>query len=150
MPAKKWPPPGFPLVQGDYALTATWAIHLPEQFARRIEEGSLVLWRPGLTVWLMAWGNDHGESQARRLTRIKEAASPARFAERENSANDITRFSFRLHDENDDGPVESLYAFVINNEGHLQIAVYFDDPADEAKARLLVDSVAHRRAGGRP
>jgi hypothetical protein len=60
MAKKKWPPPGFPLVSGDYALTEEWAIHLPEKFARRVEEGNLVLWRPGLTIWLAAWGNTKG------------------------------------------------------------------------------------------
>jgi hypothetical protein len=62
-------------------------MHLPEQFARRIEDGSLVLWRPGLTVWLVAWNNDHAETQAKRLAKIKRSASPNRFAERESEAD---------------------------------------------------------------
>lgn len=108
MPAKKWPPPGFPLVQGDHALTATWSFHLPEQFARRAEDNSLVLWRPGLTLWLTAWGNDHNEAQSERLARAKRDCSPDRFAEREVVEGGITRLSYRLRDANDDGPVESL------------------------------------------
>src|SRR3712207_1650510 len=99
MPAKKWPPPGFPLVDGDYALTETWMLHLREQFARRIEDDGLVLWRPGVTVWLTAWGNDHGESQAQRLAAAKRDASPARFAERESTSGGVTRFSYRLRDQ---------------------------------------------------
>ena len=50
MARKKWPPSGFPLVEGEHRLTATWSMYLPEQFARRIEDGSLVLWLPGLTI----------------------------------------------------------------------------------------------------
>lgn len=140
-PAKKWPPPGFPLVEGDHHLTAVWSIYLPEQFARRVEQGSLVLWRPGLTIWLTAWNNDHGESQAKRLARIKESAAKNRFAESESQANDATRYRYRLRDQNADGPVESIAAVVINDDGLLQVAVYFDDPADEGKACELVDSV---------
>src|SRR5215469_5626546 len=131
MPAKKWPPPGFPVVENDHALTASWSIYLPEKFARRVEEGALVLWRPGLTVWLTAWNNDHGESQADRLAWVKQSASAARFAERESNADNVTRFSYRLRDQNEDGPVESVYGFVISEAGHLQLAIYFDDPADE-------------------
>lgn len=144
MPAKKWPPPGFPLVQGDHALTATWSIHLSEQFARRVEDGSLVLWRPGLTLWLVAWGNDKGETQAQRLAWIKDEASPARIGARESVRDGVTRFSYRLSDENEDGPVESLNAYIIGNDGHLQLSVYFDDVADAAKAQQIVDSVAVR------
>src|SRR5688500_10051143 len=98
MGAKKWPPPGFPLVQGEHAVTERWAIRLSEPFARRIEDGSLVLWRPGLTLWMAAWGNNNQESQAERLARIKDRASPARFAERESVGDDLTRFNYRLRE----------------------------------------------------
>jgi len=144
MPAKNWPPPGFPLVEGDYALTRSWWLHLPERFARRVEEGSLVLWRPGLTVWLAAWDNNKGQPQAERLAWIKARASLERFAERESSSNNVSRFSYRLRDQNEDGPVESLNAYVIGDDGHLQVAIYFDDLADEARALQLVDSIAER------
>lgn len=145
MRAKKWPPPGFSLVQGDYVLTATWSIHLPEQFARRVEDGSLVLWRPGLTIWLVAWGNDNNQTQAERLTWMRKEASPARFDVRESVRGGVTRFSYRLRDENEDGPVESINAYVIGDDGHLQLSVYFDDLADAAEAQTLVDNVAVRR-----
>jgi hypothetical protein len=144
MPAKIWPPPGFPLIHGDYALTDTWSIHLPEQFARRVERRSLVLWRPGLTIWLSAWGNDNNQPQTDRLASIKDAASPARFDVRESVSGDVIRFSYRLRDTNDDGPVESLNAYVVGDDGHLQLSVYFDDVADVDEARRLVDSVALR------
>lgn len=148
VPTKKWPPPGFPVVEGDHPLTTTWSIHLPKRFARRVEDGQLVLWRPGLTIWLTAWNNDYGESQANRLAALKKAASPERFADQETEARSLTRYSYRLRDENEDGPVESLYGFVISDDGHLQIAIYFDNPTDEAEARHLVESVVERKRPG--
>ena len=136
-----WPPPGFPIVEGDQLLTETWRIRLPAKFTRRTEDGSLVFWRPGLTIWLTAWNNDRGESQAQRLRRIKEIASPSRFAEHESTDGGLTRFSYRLRDETDEGPVEAIYGFVLGDDGDLQFSVYFDDPADETMARRIVDSV---------
>jgi hypothetical protein len=144
MAKKKWPPPGFPLAEGELPLTASWSIRLPGQFARRIEDGSLVLWRPGLTIWLVAWNNDHGQSQADRVAWIKKSASPKRFAEQEAEAGGVTRFSYRLRDDSDDGPVESVYGFVIGDDGHLQLSIYFDDPTDERVARELVQGVSLR------
>jgi hypothetical protein len=144
-PARKWPPPGFPLVQGEHALTAEWSVQLPEQFARRVEDGSLVLWRPGLTLWIAVWGNDNNETQAERLAWIKAEASPGRVDVRESDRGGAMRFSYRLRDENDDGPVESLNAYVIADDGHLQLSVYFDDQADINEAQQLVDSVTLRR-----
>jgi hypothetical protein len=140
-PAKVWPPPGFPVVEGSYQLTTTWSIQLSQPFARRSEDGSLVLWRPGLTIWLAVWGNDRNESAAARIAAVKETAAPHRYAEREERTERLTRYSYRLRDQNDDGPVESLNAVVLNEREHVQMSVYFDDPADEAKAHQLVDSV---------
>jgi hypothetical protein len=121
------------------------SIHLPEKFARRVEDGSLVLWRPGATIWLTAWGNDRGESQVQRLKWIKKDASPERFSESETRADGVTRFNYRLREEGEDGSVESLSAYIINDDGHLQMTVYFDDPADEATAQSLAESVAERQ-----
>jgi hypothetical protein len=146
-PAQKgWPPLGYPLVKGEHELTPTWTIHLPQLFARRIEDGSLVLWRPGLTVWLCAWRNDRGESQAERLANFKKSASETRFAEREVVADGITRFDYRTRGKSGDAEVESLNAFIFSDDGYLQAGIYFDDPADETTARRLVDSVVARRA----
>ena len=105
----------------------------------------MVLWRPGLTIWLIAWGNENSETQAERLAWNKGAASPARFAERETVTGGATRYDYRLRDQNEDGVVESLSAFVIGDKGHLQMSIYFDDPADEPKAWLIAESVALRR-----
>jgi hypothetical protein len=147
-PVTPWPPPGFPLVEGDHELSPTWSIHLPERFARRVEEGALVLWRPGFTIWITAWNNDNGESQAKRLRWIKEVASRERYSEHENQEGDLTRYSYRLRDENDDGAVESLCGFVISDDDHLQVAIYFDDPADEAEARQVVETVVWQKHRG--
>ena len=64
---------------------------------------------------------------------------------RESVRGGVTRLSYRLRDENEDGPVESLNAYVIGDDGHLQLSVYFDDPADAAVAQQLADGVAVRR-----
>lgn len=144
MTGKQWPPPGCSVVQGDYDMNPRWSIHLPEPFAQRVEDGCLVLWRPGLTIWVSAWNNDQSRSRRERLSWIREHASVERFAECETETDDVTRFSYRFHDTNDDGPVRAVYSYGISDDGHLQIAVYFDDPRDDTRARELADSVTKR------
>ena len=139
---KKWPPKGYPLVDGHYQLTAEWSIDLPSQFARRIEEGSLVLWRPGLTVWCDAFGNDHRTSRTVRLKEIRSKISSAASAIREESGPKVTRLVYRLRDQNADGPVESVTSFTFSDDGYLQMAVYFDAPDDERVAFAIADSVS--------
>ncbi len=132
-----WPPPGFPLVDGRFALSKNWMLVLPAQYARRVEDGSLVLWRPGITLWINAWGNDRGESQAARLASMTAGISTAARDIQQATADRVTRFSYLL---TEDGQ-EALYGFAFSDAGHLQMAIYFDDPADAATAREIALSV---------
>jgi hypothetical protein len=96
-------------------------------------------------MWLAVWNNDKNQTQAVRLAWIKDEASTVRFDARESVGGGVTRFSYRLHDASEAGPVESLSAYVIGDDGHLQLlSVYFDDAADAVKAQQLVDGVAAR------
>lgn len=140
--AKKWPPKGFPLVEGRHQLTAQWSLELPGQFARRIEEGSLVLWRPGLTLWLDAFGNNHRTSRSQRLREIRADVSERATNIREVADNKVMRLIYRLSDTNASGPVEAVYAFTFSDDGHLQMAGYFDAAADELVAEAIAASVA--------
>jgi hypothetical protein len=137
----RWPPKGFPLFEGRYELTAEWSLELPSKFARRIENGSLVLWRPGLTLWMDAWGNDHATSRTVRRGEIKSKISANATAVRESADARTSRLTYRLRDTNDDGPVESLTTFVFSDAGHLQMAIYFDSLADEPIAVAIAESV---------
>jgi hypothetical protein len=55
-------------------VTDDWALVLPEKINRRIENGDLVIWRPGFTVWIAVWNGDKPAQQT--LSWIKETASP--------------------------------------------------------------------------
>jgi hypothetical protein len=135
-PAPSWPPPGFPLVEGPHALTKAWSLVLPAQFARRIQDGSLVLWRPGITLWINAFNNDHGESQATRLAAMKRAMSRDA-TEIVEATGDVTRLHYRVREDGQD----SLNVLVFSDAGMLQTSIYFDDEAGAAMAARLADSI---------
>ncbi len=134
----KWPPPGFPIVQGEHALTSSWSITLPSPFARRIEDGSLVLWRPGLTLWILAFNNTHRESQAERLAITKDIMSPNATSVREDSAGGLTRLTYRLLEDG----VKTVTTIVIGDAGHVQASIYFDEEEDAAMAMHIAQSLA--------
>lgn len=129
--------PDFPVVTGKYQLTSTWSVDLPLKFNRRIEDGSLILWRPGITVYLIAWGNDHNESVETRLAQLKSEISPDAFEPREKQTSAETHFSYRLVENG----VNGLYGFVVTGSGYMQVAIYFDDESDIDIARAIFDSL---------
>lgn len=139
-PGKRWPPPGFPLVEGVHALTATWTVTLPEKFARRVEDGSLVLWRPGLTMWIASFNNDRGEARDSRLAALTKGRSPASTEFREMNEGAVTRATYRLREDG----VESLQVLMFSDSGHLSVSIYFDDERDAAVAARLGASFALR------
>ena len=118
-PGPNWPPPGFPLVEGRCELTKSWSLTLPAQFARRVEDGSFVLWRPGITLWINAFNNDHGESQAKRVAAMKKVMSRNATDVREVTANGLTRFRYRLLEDS----VHTLTVLVFSDTGHLQAGI---------------------------
>jgi hypothetical protein len=131
----------FPVVEGYHQLTDHWAINLPVQFNRRVEDDSLVFWRPGMTVWMDAWNNNKAQSQQERLDRLRSDMSPEGFEAEELVDGDIIRFAYRLTEHREEGVVHALYAFAIGRHGHVQMGIYFDDEADLELAKQIWKSL---------
>jgi hypothetical protein len=136
----------FPVVEGQYQMTESWAVTLPRQFNKRFEDDSLVLWRPGITIWTVVWNNDNAESQQERLNNIRKDVSPDAFDGAVVADGDVTRFTYRLTEHREEGVVHALYAFAIGVDGHVQMAIYFDNEADLDLARQISDSLTETGA----
>lgn len=137
--------PDFPIVSGDCPLTARWRVRLPEQFNRRIEDGSMVLWRPELTFWINVWNNDRQASVDELLDSILKSAHPQRRAEAVERGGDVARLTYELAEEDaqDAGATqESVNGYVFAAAGYVQISGYYDSPAAAALARQVIASVA--------
>ena len=88
--------PGYLTVEGLHQMTDGWSVDLPMQFNRRIEDGPLVLWRPGFTVWADAYGNDHSRSSEERLDEIRGDSSSDAYDEITETDGNVLRYSYRL------------------------------------------------------
>jgi hypothetical protein len=120
----------FPVVEGHHQLTDDWAVTLPAQFNQRVEDDSLVLWRPGITVWTTIWNNDEQEAQQERFETLRSAISPAAFDVAESVEGDLIRFAYRLNETREESMVHAVYGFAIGPAGHVQMAIYCDEEAD--------------------
>lgn len=120
----------FPFLIGRIALTQNWSVRLPVACKQRMEDGSMVLWRPGFTMWVTCWNNDAGTPAAVRKAQFKEIASPEGFDEREMEAAGRLYYSYRLVEESEDERVSAVYGFAIADDGHMQLAFYFDEEPD--------------------
>ena len=140
--------PDFPVVSGEVQLTEDWSLTLDQPHNRRIEDGSLIIWRPGFTVWIDAWGNDHDETIRERIEWISSEACEDAFAVVSEPRNSCFLHAYRLDEHSDGGVVKAYYAYMVALSGHLQVAIYFDDLSDVELASMIIDSITHTDDGG--
>jgi hypothetical protein len=138
--------PDYPVINGRYQMTPDWALTLPVPVNRRFEDGSLVLWRPGLTMWVNVWGNNKFESRESRLQWIREDTSPDAFEAEVIDTGEHIQYGYRLTEDRDESVVHAFYGFAIGASGHVQVAIYFDVERDLELAKTIWKSIVASRA----
>ena len=134
--------PDFPVVSGALPMPNGWQLVLPVSFNRRIEDGSLVLWRPDLTFWINVWNNDHQLSAEGQLNGILEVAASHRTDEHIDRSGGLIRLTYELAESAPGGELatcRSISGYAISPLGYVQISAYVDSP----EARTLGYSVIH-------
>lgn len=133
--------PRFPVASGARQLTKSWWARYPVPLNSRIEAGNLVLWRSGLTLFVATWDNPKGESREERLNWIRSDVSTNAFDSKTKRDGELIRFSYRLEERSGDSRRPALYAFVIADHGHVQVAAYFDAETDLKVAESFVSGL---------
>lgn len=128
-------------------MTKEWAVNLPTKFNRRMEDGDLVIWKPGFTIWSSVWDNDKSESPEERLTWIRGHSSPDAFDAVTETSGGLIRYSYRLKEDSDDDRLPAIYCYAIGKAGHVQMAIYFDAPDDLATAQAIWRSLTETPEG---
>ena len=133
--------PEYPVVEGDVHLTPDWLLVLDQPHNKRIEDGSLVLWRPAFTIWINIYGNDNEVPAESRLNWIKSESSPDAYDAASERDGCCYRYAYRLTEDRQTETVHSYNGYVIAPNGHVQISIYFNDPNDFGTAASVVESV---------
>lgn len=124
-------------------MTNEWSIFLSQPHNRRFEDGSLVIWRPGFTLWIAIWNNDNSESIDERLESRKQTKSKDAFEEISQKTENTVTYSYRLNERREDGIVYAFYGFIFSKDSHVQIAAYFDLENEYTKAREIIDGIQY-------
>jgi hypothetical protein len=138
--------PDFPVISGVYQMTSDWSVDLPGEFNRRIEEGSLVIWRPGITLWIAVWDNPQDTTPQELLAELRDDIGPGAYDIVSESSRGIERLRYRLEETSGDKRVAAFYSFAVGESGHVQMSVYFDDERTVAVADQLWRSLRETTA----
>jgi len=128
--------PDFPIVEGNYQMTSDWSVTLDQKYNRRIEDGSLVLWRPGFTIWTVIWNLEEDESPLERYNSLRSDISDDAFDIVEET-EPLLRFSYRMTEGSAENRVSAFYCFAVSSESHVQMAIYFDEETDIENALAI-------------
>ncbi len=131
-------------------MTDTWSVTLPSEFAKRIEEGDLVLWRKGLTCWIVVYDLKDGETPKQRLDWLKGDASKDAVERWESVDAMPLRYAYLLHEKEEAGERWALYTFTVGDRSHVMMAIYFDKKDDLAEARAIGMSIAQQNLPNQP
>ena len=138
--------PDFPVVYGNYQMTSDWALNLPIEFNRRVEDGSLVLWRPGFTIWIDARNNDQNRTVDAQLEWLKTLISKDAFDIQESNDKDVKLLTYRLSESMGDDRVPALHCFAVSITGYVSLAIYFDKEDDLKTALSIAKGLVHGTA----
>lgn len=128
--------PDFPVVVDTLSLPRDWSLFLPVPCNHRIETEDMVLWRPGLRIWLSVWGSTGGGPEWVE----SDIPGDAQAVERSQDGP-ICRISYRVNERER----QTLYAFVFGPECEVQLVAYCEGPPQIELAKQIVDSVGPAR-----
>ena len=140
--------PDYPVVEGEYRLTNEWSVVLPEAFNRRFEGEQMVLWRPGFTIWLCAWMNNHRQSREERISADLARLPAAAYDVRQLPDDGALKLQYRLDEESDDERQPAFYSRAYGFSGHIQMSIYFDEEEHLEIAERLLNSLVERHHVG--
>ena len=118
-------------------MTDNWSVTLEQKYNRRLEDGSLVLWRPGVTIWTLVWNLKDGETTTDRYGALKKDVSPEAQDLLEEVDGLVLRLAYRLRERSQDNRQPAFYCFAVGPSGHAQMAIYFDDPSELKTAQAV-------------
>lgn len=134
--------PDYPVVDGEYRLTQEWMLTLPVAMNRRIEDGSMVMWRPGLTLHIVAWDNTTDAAVAERVIQLKESISTFATDVVESHDEGVYRATWSLTAEAGETDEPSLNSFLVCETAQLLVSAHYEDEASRSHATLVIESLA--------
>lgn len=126
-----------PAKAGVFHITDKWSVELSEDMFRRFDNGSLVIWKAGVTIFINCFSCDSSEEMEEKLTQIVEKRSPHSSDLIEEEVGGLHTYQYNLVE--DGQPSLNLIA---GGDGEVIImAAYYDEEAALNEIETIRDSL---------
>jgi hypothetical protein len=108
-------------------ISDDWWIGIDETYRTRVDDGSLVIWRPERTIWINVWRDNDGRTVRERLASWVDDRSPQATDLYEQERDGLLRFGYLLEEPEEGGGHRlGLYSYTVSESWTVQMACYFD------------------------
>lgn len=123
-------------------ISEEWWIGIDDSYRTRVDDGSLVIWRPERTIWINIWKDNDGRTVRERLngwTGDRHARATDLFEQEDHG---LLRFGYLLEEAEESGGQRlGVYSFTVSESSTVQMACYFDLEEDLGWATAVSKSL---------
>ena len=126
-------PPADP---GPIDINKSWSFNVSSRMLKRFDKGSVVVWRPGFTIWSNCY-DANGWKIKDRVNKIIETASPDKMDFLEVAKNNVHKVRYRLQEVIDEKEQNAICIFALTEDQEIHMVIYFD----HAEALSEIDEI---------
>lgn len=127
-------------------ISEDWWIGIDDSYKTRVDDGSLVFWRPERTVWINIWKDNDGRTCRERLAEWVKDRDAAAADLYQTEDNGLLRFAYLLEEPEDEGGERlGVYSYTVGASSTVQMACYFDLKEDQGWAVAVSRSLSFGR-----
>lgn len=115
----------YPVDAGKIVVSSAWEFRISSRMLRRIDESSLVIWKPGFTIWLNAYTPNNNDI-AERVDCILQIKSAEAYGLEQEASADFTKLKYYLVENTDGKKQTSANLFGFTKENEIHMSVYYD------------------------
>jgi hypothetical protein len=115
-----------PVEDGNVKITENWSFSVESRFLRRLENSSLVVWKPGFTIWMNVY-NANDLLLEQRIESVVNSRPEKAFDFKKSKSNDLVKMSYRMIEQGEKGEQPSAYIFGFTEKFEVHMTIYFDD-----------------------
>ncbi len=118
-----------PVDKGHIKITKNWGFNISGRMLKRFDKGSLVIWRPGFTIWLDSY-DTNGAGVEERINNVIKTASPDKTDFLEAQEDGVRKIRYRLQEVTGGNEQNAVYIFALTDNQEIHMTIYYDDSND--------------------